>query len=238
MMTDEIQRICRSCGGPVTGRYCPACGENMETKRLTVKGLLHEAFHFFTHFDKGFPYTLKKLIIAPGTMQKEYVNGFRSKYQKPFSMFFICATLAALALYWINISLVKYFDAGDAGEAEFFHQYWVILQVIMMPLYTLITYLFFRESKMNYAEILVFQLYLFSFLFLVLTLIHLLKFISPHLQTRYIELPVIILYTVITNFNFFYNRSKWIIIAKTVLAIGISFLLASYLQDLLVESVL
>ena len=169
-------------------------------------------------------------------MQKEYVEGSRQKYQKPFSMFFLCATIAALAIYWINLLLIKHFDAGDTQEADFFHKYWVILQVLMLPLYALITYLFFKRSKLNYGEIMVFQLYLFSFLFIVLSMIHLFKFIFPHLQTRYIELPVIVLYTAITNLNFFKGLKKWVIISCTVLAIGLCFLLATYIQDLLVRS--
>ena len=230
-----IKKKCKSCGSIGPGNYCQNCGESLVTKRLSVPGLVREVFHLFTHLDKGFPYTLKELITSPGHMQREYIDGIRSKYQKPFSMFFICATLAALALYWINISVVKYFHVDNSQEAEFFHQYWVIFQVVMLPVYTFITYFLFKESNLNYAEIIVFQLYLFSFLFLVVTVIHLFKFIWPVLETRYIELPVIIIYTVTTNFNFFHSKSKWKVIGKSVLIIVICFLLASYLQDLLVS---
>jgi hypothetical protein len=169
-------------------------------------------------------------------MQREYIEGVRIKYQKPFSMFFLCATIAALAIYWVNVLLIKHFNAGDNQEAFFFHKYWVLLQVIMLPVYAFITYLFFRRSKLNYGEIMVFQLYLFSFLFLMLSLIHLLKFIFPHLETRYIELPVIIIYTAITNLRFFTGLKKWAVIGLTLFSITLSFLLASYIQDLLVRS--
>ena len=232
----EIQNQCKHCKTIGEGNFCAGCGERFNPKRLSLGAIVSEAFHFFTHLDHGFPYTLKKLFTSPGKMQKEYVEGSRQKYQKPFSMFFLCATIAALAIYWINLLLIKHFDAGDTEEADFFHKYWVILQVLMLPVYALITYLFFKRSKLNYGEIMVFQLYLFSFLFIVLSLIHLLKFIFPHLQTRYIELPVIIIYTAITNLNFFKGLKKWVIIGCTVLAIGLCFLLATYIQDLLVRS--
>ena len=166
MDTQQQINVCRSCSVKGYGNYCNNCGEPYMRKRLTTKGILHEAFHFFTHFDKGFPYTLKKLIIAPGTMQKEYVEGIRKKYQKPFSMFFICATIAAIALYWFNLILMKYYNAGQTSDADFFHQYWVLLQVSLFPLYILILYLFFYRSRFNYAEVGVLQLYTFSFLFL------------------------------------------------------------------------
>ncbi len=63
--------------------------------------MLPEVFHFFTHLDKGFLYTLKSLLKHPGRMQHGYVEGDRSRHQKPFSMFFICLTIAALSRYWI-----------------------------------------------------------------------------------------------------------------------------------------
>ncbi|MBC7936139.1 MAG: DUF3667 domain-containing protein [Rhizobacter sp.] len=230
-----MEQQCRYCGTTGSGKYCKDCGQAFTTKRLTVKGMLQEAFHFFTHLDSGFPFTLKKLATAPGKMQLEYVQGYRSRYQKPFSMFFICASFAALVFYWINITLIKYYDAGNSGEAIFFHKYWVILQIVLMPVYSFINYLFFRNATINYAEIVVYQLYKFSFLFLMIALIHLLKFIFPELQTRYIELPATVLYTVITNFNFFTTGSRFMVIIKSFVTIALSFLLASFIQDLLIK---
>ena len=230
-----MDRSCFSCGEISSGKYCTNCGQSLAFKRITLKGILHEAFHFFTHFDKGFPYTLKRLFTAPGKMQREYVEGNRNRYQKPFSMFFLCASMAALGLYWINHSIVLYFNAGNGGEAAFFHQYWVLLQVCLLPLYTLLTYLFFKNTNYNYAEVGVLQLYTFAFIFFVLTMIHLLKFIWPELQTRYIELPVVIGYGVITNMRFFHKIPKWSSVIKSVLLIALTFLIASYTQDLLVS---
>ncbi len=232
----ETQTLCKYCKANGVGNFCSSCGQTFTTKRLSLQSILQEAFHFFTHLDHGFPYTFKKLFFAPGKMQREYVEGNRTKYQKPFSMFFICATIAALAIYWINLLLIKHFNSGDTKEAFFFNKYWVVFQILLLPFFALITYLIFRKSQFNYGEILVFQLYLFSFLFVVLSIIHLFKFIFPHLETRFIELPVIVLYTAITNLNFFRGQKKWVIVCLTIVSIGLCFGVASYLQDFLVEA--
>lgn len=231
----ETQNQCKSCKIIGVGIYCNSCGQKFKPQRLSLKSIFNEAFHFFTHLDHGFPYTLKRLFSAPGTMQEEYVDGVRSKYQKPFSMFFICATIAALVIYWVNLLLIKHFNAGDTNEAVFFHKYWAILQILMLPVYSLITYLFFRKSRFNLGEIIVFQLFVFSFLFIILSIIHLLKFIIPHLETRYIELPVIVIYTTITNLNFFKDLKKWVVIVLTILSISLCFLAASNIQDFFVK---
>ena len=232
----ETEKQCKYCLANGSGNFCQACGQKFNAGRLSLGSIVHEAFHFFTHLDHGFPYTLKSLFTSPGKVQRNYIDGARLKYQKPFSMFFICATIAALAIYWINLLLIGHYDAGDSKEAVFFHKYWVLLQVVLLPLYALITYLFFKKARFNYGEIALHQLYLFSFLFIALSLIHVLKLVFPHLQTRYIELPVVIGYTIITNINFFKNLNRWVVALLTILSVSLCFLLAGSVQDVLVRS--
>ncbi len=105
----------------------------------------------------------------------------------------------------------------------------------MFPLYCLITYLCFKKAGYNYGEIAVFQLYTFSFLFLLIALIQLFKFLNPDLQTRYIELPLIIVYTLITNLNFFVQLKKTRIILTSIIAIVFTFLLAAFVQDEIIK---
>ena len=221
--SNDIQ-VCKSCGFSGVENYCCRCGQPFKIKRISLSGLLHDVFHFFTHLDRGFGYTLKKLIIAPGYMQRGYIEGERSKHQKPFSMFFICATVAALSRYWIFRALQKYYHVGNISEANFFHEYMVILHIGMLPLYTFITYLFFYKSKYNYAEIGVLILYTMSIFFLAATLIALLKFIWPHLDTAYIELPILIIYNVITFINFFDKLPRWSVVLRSITIIIILFL--------------
>ncbi|HEU4473153.1 MAG TPA: DUF3667 domain-containing protein [Flavisolibacter sp.] len=226
---------CRLCGETVTRTYCPNCGQKLSAKRITLPDLLHEVFHFFTHLDKGFPYTLKQLVKATGRMQKEYLEGDRSRHQKPFSMFFISATLSALVYYWVNRTLLQYWNAGDQHEAEFFNHYWVVLHSCLLPLYTLITYLCFRKAGYFYGEIAVFQLYTFSIVLLALALLQTGKFIEPSLETRYIEVPLLLGYTTVTNLRFFSRLKRLPIVLLSILNIGLTFLVAAIVQDALIQ---
>jgi hypothetical protein len=63
--------LCKNCGYTVAEEFCGHCGQAVNVKRITLKGLLHDVFHFFTHLDKGFAFTLKSLFKRPGTMQLE-----------------------------------------------------------------------------------------------------------------------------------------------------------------------
>ncbi len=223
--------VCKACGAISESKYCPDCGQSMLVKRLSLPELLHEAFHFFTHVEHGFLYTLKGLVLSPGTVQKQYVEGFRAKHQKPFSMFFLSATLSALMYYWIYTAVITYLHTGSAEEAEFFHKHFVLLHVCLLPLYALITYLCFKKGGFNYGEIAVYQLYTFSFIFLLIAFIQLFKFINPHLETRYIELPCVMAYILATNLRFFAGLKRNTVILLSLLSVILIFFTASFIQD-------
>ncbi|MFN2439996.1 MAG: DUF3667 domain-containing protein [Chitinophagaceae bacterium] len=198
---------------------------------------MHDVFHFFTHLDKGFGYTIKQLVIAPGGMQRKYVEGERSRHQKPFSMFFICITIAALIRYWVYSAVLKYYDSGNPSEAIFFNEYMVIMQVVLLPLNIFITYLFFYKSKYNYAEIGVLLLYTISFFCLIVSCIAPLKFIWRDLDTAYIELPIVFIYNTITFINFFKEMPRWKVILKSTVTLLIGFIIVNYLEDWIIQLV-
>ena len=235
MTSPDAIQVCKSCGYWGKGDYCSRCGQPYKVKRITLRGLLHDVFHFFTHLEKGFGYTLKQLIVAPGRMQRAYIEGERGRHQKPFSMFFICATVAGVGRYWIYQTLLKYYGAGNAAEVSFFHEYMVLMQIVLLPLYTLIVYLFFYKAGYNYAELGVLMLYNVSFFFLNAVCISLLKFIWPQLDTAYVELPVLLLYSTVTFIYFFYKQPRWLVALKSICIVLIIFFLVQYLEDFVIQ---
>jgi hypothetical protein len=227
--------VCKTCGTSVDKNYCAQCGQPTVIKRITFKGLMHDVLHLFTHVDKGILFTLKKLILAPGTMQRDYVDGDRARHQKPFSMFFICATVAALARYWMNIALMNYFQSGDMAEGAFFNKYLVILHIVLVPVYALITYVVFYSKRFNYSEIGVLLLYTMSFFFLLTTALWFTRFIWQDFDTAYIELPCIALYNAITFRNFFKEEKTWVVIIKSVITVSLIFIAAGLSEDLAID---
>jgi len=230
--------LCKSCHLEGTGKYCSNCGQSLTISKITIPALLHEIFHLFTHLDRGILLTLKSLAHRPGLMQREYLRGDRIRHQKPFAMFFVSASTLALGFYWINYTIINYLGAGEASEVVFFNKYLLILVLLLIPISTTIVYLFFYNSGFGFAEIGVMQMYKISFLLLLLLLIQLLKFIWPELETRYIELPVAVLYGVLTFYNFFDYQKKWIIIVKSVVSVLIYFIIITELQDRIIDQYL
>lgn len=229
---------CKSCGFSGTGNYCNQCGQSFKTKRISIKELLRELFRFFTHAEKGFLYTLKQLIIAPGRMQLTYIEGKRNIHQKPFSMFLMCATITALFRYWIFNAVTKYYHTDITSEVRFFHEYMVITFIALIPVYVLITYLLFYKSGYNYAEVGVMMLYAISVCFLIAGFIALLKLIFPHLDTAFIEFPVFTIYLTITLLNFFKAYSFWNVAIKSLITLSSIYLIGQLAEDLVIQFIL
>lgn len=228
---------CKNCGHKNDGHYCALCGQSFSTHRITLSHLFEEVFHFFTHMEHGFGYTLKQLIIHPGSVQKEYLLGHRVKMQKPFSMFFLCATLCGLAEYWINVTISKYYSAGDQSEIYFFQHYLVFEQVFLAPVYALVLWILFNRFKYNYAEWLVITFYLSSFFFLLIILVNVLKFLWPHLDTKYIEFPVVTAYNILTTINLLKQYPRWKVVLLACCGVAINYTLAQIVKQLIENNI-
>ncbi|MES2828104.1 MAG: DUF3667 domain-containing protein [Bacteroidota bacterium] len=227
---------CVSCGSAGLGNFCSECGVSYTVKRITLHSLIHEGFHLFTHLDKGFGYTLKRLLLQPGAMQRDYIDGDRARNQKPFSMFFLCATLTALFRYWTFNLIVHLYGIDNSIEANFLHKYMVFMQMALLPVYTLLCYLIFRKSRFNFAEVGVMLLYTTSFFFLSSIFISALKLIWPNLDTAYVEAPILLVYNAITFVNFYRDVSKWKVIVKSLIIFTLIFMLIQTVEDLLIRN--
>lgn len=77
---------CSDCGGPVSGRYCSECGQPTHVHR----SLLHlgkEVLHGVMHFDARIWRTLPLLLLNPGRLTREWVQGRRTRYVSPLALF-------------------------------------------------------------------------------------------------------------------------------------------------------
>ncbi|GAB3920287.1 hypothetical protein GCM10028827_01760 [Mucilaginibacter myungsuensis] len=175
-------------------------------------------------------------MINPGNMQREYIESKRKGHQKPFSMFFVCGTIAALCLYWISTATGKIHKATTDHEEEYFYRhYFVLMQMVLVPLYAMVNYVVYYKSKYNYAEFLVMLLYNTAFLFMIVVLTSSLKLIFGQFDTTYIEAGVVALYNIITYINIFKEDKRWIVILKVLLTSVICILIAKFASEAFID---
>jgi hypothetical protein len=228
---------CKACGESGSGFYCARCGQAYDQKRISLSGLLRDLLHFITNMEKGFGYTVRELIVSPGTMQRSFLEGNRLRYQKPLSMFFISASVAAAVRYWILRASVAGQHAEIASEAYFNQHYLVLTYAVLVPAYTLFTWIAFHRSGYHYAELGVVMLYTVSIFFLASCLVFLLKIPWPGFDLRIIELPLYGSYMAVTMVRFFQNMARWQVIAKSILVLLLAFIINDAAEEFVIALV-
>jgi len=94
---------CKKCNEPINGNYCSNCGHPAQLTRINGRYVLKEMADAF-NAQKGFLYTLKKLIVNPGDHIRVYITEDRSRFMKPISFVIITSLIYTCANYFFPIS--------------------------------------------------------------------------------------------------------------------------------------
>lgn len=162
---------CKNCGSEVSENFCPKCGQKADIHRFTLKHILHDFFHSFTHVDSGILFLIKELFLRPGTVIREYIEGKRKKYFNPFQYLVIITAVIVFVTIKFDLGMLVMGNLQIKGESagefqaqfmKFLYQYFNIFQFATIPLISIYSYLFFRKSGYNYSENLVLNTFLTS----------------------------------------------------------------------------
>lgn len=133
-----------------------------EIKRISLNLLMRQLFAFF-NFEKGYLHSILLLLKNPGKHIRAFLSTERNRMVNPFKFYFIGASLYAfvfLKLYNINKTEIESEFEGNAEFKNIFIDYiqlWFLLVVFFIAYYS---YIFFKKSSgYNWAENLVFNLY-------------------------------------------------------------------------------
>mgnify|MGYP002361473672 FL=1 len=196
----RMKKECLNCGHPLSGHYCSFCGQKAEVSRLNWKSLGEELLHFLTHIEKGFITTSGQLLIRPGVVAQEYLEGKRKKYHKPVGFLLIWIALFTLIYHGSE----KLANAGVAHGATLFSdaankaifRFRSIVELCILPFSALNSWLVIARNRLNYIEILVVFFYFTSFLFMLLSLQLILAILtSVNFHTSTFDLVTIGIYT-------------------------------------------
>ena len=170
-----MSTACLNCGSKLNDSFCSHCGQKADVKRLTWHSLGEEIFHFFTHIEKGFVLTTRQLIMHPGQLCKNYLDGKRKQYHKPISFLLVWITIFIL-IYHLAISMTHYpmentaslFTFGPEAQ-EIIGKYRSIVEILILPFLAFVSWLIVARPRLNYVEILSVFFYFTSFLFVLLS---------------------------------------------------------------------
>ncbi len=80
------ETACLNCDTPLIGSHCHNCGQTAHVHR-TLGAFFHDLLHGVFHFEGKIWNTLPMLIIRPGILTREYIDGRRARYVSPLALF-------------------------------------------------------------------------------------------------------------------------------------------------------
>lgn len=78
---------CENCGALLHGPYCSQCGQKAADRIVPIWHMINEALEAVFELDLRVLYTLPKFLFLPGRLTKEYINGRRTRYIRPFRLY-------------------------------------------------------------------------------------------------------------------------------------------------------
>ena len=93
----EIGTPCPNCGTALAGAWCYACGQKGEDFHRSIWRLIADAFEGLTNFDGRFWNTLPNLVIRPGKLTRDYLDGHRAPEIPPARLFLIVLVIVFFA---------------------------------------------------------------------------------------------------------------------------------------------
>jgi hypothetical protein len=106
----ETAEQCLNCGTPLGGQYCGQCGQRARSRLISIWELTREAFGDLLELDSRLWRTLIPLIIRPGQLTRDYLEGRRARFMPPFRTYLVLS---------IVFFLVAFFDPRESFSILF-----------------------------------------------------------------------------------------------------------------------
>jgi uncharacterized protein DUF3667 len=78
---------CLNCGAPLAGAFCSACGQRDIPPYPSVRELAGEALSEFSGWDGRVASSVRALILRPGMLTHEFLEGRRARYVSPLRLY-------------------------------------------------------------------------------------------------------------------------------------------------------
>jgi hypothetical protein len=88
-----VDASCQNCGARLSGKYCAACGQRHEPHIHSLGEFIAEATESITHADSRVWRTLWALMVKPGFLTKEFLDGRRARYLPPFRLYLVLSVV-------------------------------------------------------------------------------------------------------------------------------------------------
>ncbi len=116
---------CTNCGHPldISDRFCPNCAQANSSKKPTLKDFFDEFFASMVSYDSKLLRTLSALLLKPGKITRDYLNGKRVSYTNPFRFLLSLGIIYFLMVSFnLGTGLSKLDRFGSDEKGSFFNE--------------------------------------------------------------------------------------------------------------------
>lgn len=262
-MTGDIMTMlesgaCANCGRAISDleqKFCPACGQPTPAHRLDWHFLGHELEHSVLHMDRGILYSLKELMLRPGHLIRNYLDGRRARQVKPLLLLMIsAAAVLFLGKYLlggdvIGTAMQAGYSQGSGTEAsqnidpallpntfvvvkDWINAHLAAFTLILLPFEAAAFWLAFKGRGLNYPEWLVVSAFLTVQAFIFMGLAVLLQRWLPSAQAWATALASV--YVVFSLVQFFRDHSGWTTALRSIVGLGLFVIVQAIVTVILV----
>lgn len=107
------ESACLNCATPLVGSHCHNCGQTAHVHR-TLGAFFHDLLHGVFHFEGKVWRTLPMLILRPGKLTRDYIDGRRASYVSPLALFLF----SVFIMFAVIQNTAGELDIGDKEKAS------------------------------------------------------------------------------------------------------------------------
>ena len=220
----KIASNCLNCGREINENFCPNCGQKTSVHRYSFKHFIeHDIVHGIWHVDKGFLFTIKELFSRPGSSVREFLQGKRLNL---FNVITLLIIILGIGHFLGEYTHVKFADLVSEEKSkkimnafeEFAEKYPKIILLILIPIYSFFSFLWFRKAKLNLTEHFILNAYMTVGTLIISTLFTIISIFYQNLEGLRIILYFVqflsLLYIIWFYYDFFkhYKYKKFYLI--------------------------
>ena len=150
LKSDEVHH-CKNCNQDFTGNFCPICSQKADTSRICWSSVRQGVMDIWGLGSRSLLYSIWQLLLRPGHIIADYIDGKRQVCFPPVKMLFIVTLIYSFVIYWFLPDVV-HLSSGEENLGEFnefylwykSHLSWAMLIIATFAI--LPTWVMFRYS--------------------------------------------------------------------------------------------
>ena len=211
----EKYRHCINCGNDFTGNFCPICSQKAGLGRIGWHSVRQGVMDIWGLGTRSLLYSIWQLLLRPGHIISDYIDGKRQVSFPPVKMLFILAVIYSFVVYWLLPNVFhltieeKTANVGEFDQWIRDHYSWAMLITSMCAI--LPTWVMFRYSPRHTHHTLPEGFFIQVFFIIIIVVLSFLlkplKFVHSPILLSLSFLPIAVYY--IIGYKQIFGYSLW-----------------------------